>query len=68
MPPVEFEPTIPASERPQIYALDRAATETGTAFWLYSNISEIYNSYASAYMDYIYVKSTDDLCNCNQHF
>ena len=29
MPPVGFEPTIPASERPQTYALDRAATETG---------------------------------------
>jgi hypothetical protein len=25
MPPVEFEPTIPASARPQTYALDRAA-------------------------------------------
>jgi len=30
MPPVEFGPTIPASERPQTYALDRAATGTGT--------------------------------------
>jgi hypothetical protein len=29
MPPVEFEPTIPASARPQTYALDRAATRTG---------------------------------------
>ena len=26
MPPVEFEPTIAAGERPQTYALDRAAT------------------------------------------
>jgi hypothetical protein len=25
MPPVEFEPTISAGERPQNYALDRAA-------------------------------------------
>jgi len=25
MPPVEFEPTILAGERPQTYALDRAA-------------------------------------------
>jgi hypothetical protein len=30
MPPVVFEPTIPASERPQTHALDRAATGTGT--------------------------------------
>ena len=29
MPQVGFEPTIPASERPQTYALDRAATGTG---------------------------------------
>jgi hypothetical protein len=26
MPPVGFEPTIPASERPKTHALDRAAT------------------------------------------
>jgi hypothetical protein len=26
---VEFEPTISAGERPQTYALDRAATGTG---------------------------------------
>jgi len=26
MPPVGFEPTIPASERPQTHVLDRAAT------------------------------------------
>ena len=29
MPPVGFEPTISASERPQTYALERAATGTG---------------------------------------
>ena len=30
MPPVGFEPTISAGERPQTYTLDRAATWTGT--------------------------------------
>ena len=30
MPSVEFEPTVPTSERPQTYALDRAATGTGS--------------------------------------
>ena len=32
MPPVVFEPTTPAGERPQTYALhvDRTATGTGT--------------------------------------
>jgi hypothetical protein len=29
MPPVGFEPTIPAGEPPQTHALDRADTETG---------------------------------------
>ena len=29
MLPVGFEPTISVSERPQTYALDRAATGTG---------------------------------------
>ena len=29
MPPVEFELTFSADERPQTYALDRAATGTG---------------------------------------
>ena len=30
MPPVGFEPTISAGERPQTYALDRAATGIGS--------------------------------------
>jgi len=30
MPPVGFEPTISAGERPQTYSLDRAATGTGS--------------------------------------
>ena len=29
MPPVGFEPTISAGERPQTYALNRAANGTG---------------------------------------
>jgi hypothetical protein len=29
MPPAGFEPAIPASERPQTHALDRAATGIG---------------------------------------
>ena len=35
MPPVGFEPTIPAGEWPQNYALDRATTGTGDkSIWL----------------------------------
>ena len=37
MPPVGFEPTISARERPQTYALDRAASEI-----IYSNNKAIY--------------------------
>jgi len=32
MPPVGFEPRISEGERPQTYALDRAATGTGNIF------------------------------------
>jgi hypothetical protein len=32
MPPMGFEPTIPASERPQTYFLDRAATGIGPGY------------------------------------
>jgi len=31
MPPVGFEPTISAGERPQTYTLDRDATGTGSS-------------------------------------
>jgi len=31
MPPAVFEPTVSAGERPQTYALDCAATGTGTS-------------------------------------
>jgi len=34
-----FEPTIPAGERPQIYALERAATGTGYHLQSYFNIT-----------------------------
>jgi len=33
MPPVGFKPTISAGERPQTYALGRAATGTGSKVW-----------------------------------
>jgi len=38
MPPVRFEPTVSASERPQTYALDRAATGTGNYNFAHFNI------------------------------
>jgi len=40
MPPVEFEPTISPGERPQTYALDRAATGIGN----YQNLENINNN------------------------
>ena len=47
MPSVEFEPTISAGERPQAYALDRAAIATGSWWtntsskYVEDNLSEI---------------------------
>ena len=45
MPPVGFEPTISVGERPQTYALDRAATGTGIiitlAYRLYSFLLQL---------------------------
>jgi hypothetical protein len=38
MPPVGFKPTIPASARPQTYALDRKATGIGLSYCLLLNI------------------------------
>ena len=35
MPPVGFEPTISAGERPQTYVLDRVATGTGIYIYVY---------------------------------
>jgi len=37
MPPVRFKPTISAGERPQTYALDRAATGTGAQLYIHQN-------------------------------
>jgi hypothetical protein len=39
MPPVGFEPAIPASARPQTYALDRAASGIGSSV-LYRILTE----------------------------
>jgi len=41
MPPVRFEPIIPASERPQTYALDRAAIETGELLRLQAKMLDL---------------------------
>ena len=41
MPPVGFEPTISEGERPQTYALDRAATGTGPCYTIILQKSEL---------------------------
>ena len=40
MPPAGFEPTVSAGERPQTYALDRAATGTDILTGWYLKIKE----------------------------
>ena len=46
MPPVGFEPTISAGERPQTYALDRAVTGTGN-MTLFTDLIIQYEGHAS---------------------
>ena len=41
MPPVGFEPAIPASELPQTYALDRGATGIGLFYFRYYILSNV---------------------------
>jgi len=43
MPPVGLEPTFSAGERLQTYALDRAATGTGSALDYTSQMTEFYH-------------------------
>jgi hypothetical protein len=42
MPPVGFESTISAAERPKTHTLDRAATGTGTTRSIPVDIAELY--------------------------
>ena len=42
MPPVGFEPTISAGERPQTYALDRATTGTGYTWIHYTSLNPLH--------------------------
>jgi len=52
MLPAGFEPAIPASERPETHALDRAATEIGQMMECYTTDRDV----RWAFLDY--------LCEC----
>ena len=55
IPPVGFEPTISAGERPQTYALDRAATGTGRICILigtFCNCSSVCQDYLKMNLPY----------------
>ena len=57
MLPVAFEPTISAGERPQTYALERAATGTGNSELIFvQNYIELNPKYTlhliGSYLDY----------------
>jgi len=66
MPPVGFEPTISAGERPQTNALDRAATGTGNLIFEYvseicrdnSSFIEIWQEYRTLHEDVCKFMST----------
>ena len=77
MPPVGFEPTISAGERPQIYALDRAVTGSGylnitvaypfKSYWLRDTPTGLtFNNCALGsrciYVFRIYLRTNSDLC------
>ena len=47
MPPVGFEPTISAGERPQTYAFDRAATGTGAYATYIKEITKVIRCFDS---------------------
>jgi len=53
MSPVGFEPTISAGDRPQTYALDRAATSTG-CIYIYIHTHTHTHTYIYIYV-YIYI-------------
>jgi len=53
MPPMRFELTIPAAERPQTYALERAATETGYKLYI-----PRYFSAKKNFLDYRFLHSS----------
>jgi len=46
MPPVGFEPKISADERPQTYALDLAATGTGSKQFTIPKYTQLLPNYA----------------------
>ena len=48
MPPLGFEPTISAGERPKTYALDRAATGTGIG----SELSQVIGTRCTGFSSY----------------
>ena len=53
MPPVGFEPTISAGERPKTYALDRAAIGPGHSCLLLKQIALLYkHSYMFRLLEY----------------
>jgi hypothetical protein len=51
MPPVGFESTIAAGERPKTYALDRAATGTGRRHFSmeYFHIQDVFDEQLDTY-------------------
>jgi len=55
MPPVGFEPTISAGERPQTYALDREASGTGTIQSYNTELKNLHTQFTADYMQMAFV-------------
>ena len=66
MPPVGFEPTISAGERPKTYALDRAATGTGRCITMHCSKNVKFGSLICG-ADLIHVGQTRSEFECGAH-
>jgi hypothetical protein len=73
MPPVGFEPTISAGERPQTYALDRAASGTDVSLQYLFEISKqaisyIFQAFAEKLKDYTQAREIFVIVVCGGSF
>jgi hypothetical protein len=64
MPLAGFEPTIPASARPQTYALDRAATGIGNIYFR----SVYLVKWLHFFLSFMFLALTVTLCNDRSKF
>ena len=69
MPPVGFEPTISAGERPQTYALDRAAAGIGVGSYILTRIRLVFTDVSrqpiGSIFDFLFLEDGTDKLSLN---